>query len=272
MKIYISVDMEGVACVTHGDHVKLEGAEYEAARKWMTAEANAAVEAALEAGATEVVIADSHGQMRNILPDELHQDALLVRGSPRPLSMMEGLDKTFNAVFFVGYHSIAGEPKGILAHTYSSQVVYTAKLNGISVGEAGFNAAIAGHFGVPVALVCGDDTVDAEVKALMPWTQRVITKWAISPTAARSLTPKAAQEQIRAGAKQALARLSEMKPLVLESPIRLEVGFIKSASAARAADIPGVQQIDGRTLAYEGTDMLEINRIWRLMLNVGFVQ
>ncbi|MBT9165587.1 MAG: D-aminopeptidase [Chloroflexi bacterium] len=271
MKIYISVDMEGVAGVTHGDHVKLEGGEYETARKWMTAEANAAIEGALEGGATEVVIADSHGQMRNILPDELHEDALLVRGSPRPLSMMEGLDETFAAVFFVGYHSMAGEPKGILAHTYSSRVVYTVRLNGVSVGEAGFNAAIAGHFGVPVALACGDDTLDAEVKALMPWTQRVVTKWAITPSAARNLTPKMAQKQIRAGAKQALTRLSEMKPLTLEPPIRLEVSFMQSASADRAADIPGVQRINGRTLFYEDTDMMRINRVWRLMLNVGFI-
>jgi D-amino peptidase len=270
MKIYMSVDMEGVAGVTHGDHVKLEGAEYETARKWMTAEANAAIEAALEAGATEVVIADSHGHMRNILPDELHEEALLVRGSPRPLSMMEGLNEKFAAVFFIGYHSMAGAPKGILAHTYSGSV-YTAKLNGISVGEAGFNAAIAGHFGVPVALVCGDDTLAAEIKALMPWTERVVTKWAISPTAARNLTPKTAQKRIRAGVKQALARLSEMKPLTFEPPIRLEVDFMRSASADRAVDIPGVQRTDGRTLVYEDTDMLIINRVFRLMLNVGSV-
>jgi len=272
MKVYISVDMEGVACVTHGDDVKLEGAEYETARKWMTAEANAAVEAALESGSTEVVVADSHGHMRNILPDELHKDALLVRGSPRPLSMMDGLDETFHAVFFVGYHAMAGEPTGILAHTYSGQVVYTVKLNGISVGEPGFNAAIAGHFGVPVALACGDDTLDAEVKALMPWTQRVITKWAISPTAARNLTPSVAQERIRDGAKQALSRLAEMKPLIFRPPIRLEVRFLRSASADRAVDIPGVERTDGRTLTYEGPDMLSINRVLRLMLNVGTVR
>lgn len=271
MKIYMSIDMEGLAGVTHGDHVKLEGVEYEAARKWMTAETNAAVEAALEAGATEVVIADAHGHMRNILPDELHEDVLLVRGSPRPLSMMEGLDETFAAVFFVGYHSMAGDPKGILAHTYSGRVVHGAKLNGISVGEAGFNAAIAGYFGVPVALACGDDTLDAEVKALMPWAERVVTKWAISPTAALNLTPKAAQKQIRTGAKQALARLSEMKPLAFDLPIRLEVSFMRSASADRAADIPGVKRIDGRTLLYEDTDMLKVNSIWRLMINVGFI-
>lgn len=269
MKVYMSVDMEGIAGVTHGDHVKLQGTEYESARKWMTAEANAAIEAALEAGATEVVIADAHGHMRNILPDELHQDALLVRGSPRPLSMMEGLDEGAAAVFLIGYHSMAGASKGILAHTYSGRVVHTVKLNGICMGEAGFNAAIAGHFGVPVALVCGDDTLDFEVKELMPWTERVITKWAISPTAARNLSPKASQKVIREGTKQALARLSEMKVLTLDLPIRMELGFMRAASADRAADIPGVRRLDGRTLAYEDTDMMAINRIFRLMLNVG---
>ncbi|MCD5415984.1 M55 family metallopeptidase [Candidatus Bipolaricaulota bacterium] len=269
MKVYMSVDMEGMAGVTHGDHVKLEGVEYETARKWMTAEANAAIEAVLEAGATEVVIADAHGHMRNILPDELHEEALLVRGSPRPLSMMEGLDETFDVAFFIGYHSMAGAPKGILAHTYSGRLVYNVRLNGISMGETGLNAAIAGHFGVPVALICGDDTLDAEVKALMPWTERVITKWAISPTAARNLSPKMAQKRIHAGAKQALARLSEMKPLTMEPPIRMELDFMRAASADRSADIPGVERIDGRTLAYEDTDILKINRVFRLMLNIG---
>jgi len=269
MKVYISVDMEGVACVTHPDHTKLEGTEYEMARKWMTAEANAAVEGALEAGATEIVVADSHGHMRNMLPDELHEEALLVRGSPRPLTMMEGLDETFNAAFFVGYHSMAGTAKGILAHTYIGRSVYAIRLNGLAVGEPGFNAAIAGHFGVPLALVCGDDTVDAEVGALLPWTERVITKWALSSISARNLTPKASQKRIRQGAKRALGRLSEMKPWILEAPIRFEVDFMRPIYAHLAADIPGVERVNERTLAYTGADMLQITRIWRLMINVS---
>ena len=237
MRIYISVDMEGVACVTHGDHVKLEGTEYEMARKWMTAEANAAIKGALRAGATEVVVADSHGHMRNMLPDELHQEALLVRGSPRPLSMMEGLDETFDAAFLVGYHSRAGTAKGILSHTYIGSSVYALRLNGITVGEPGFNAATAGHFGVPVALVCGDDTVDAEVTALMPTAECVVTKWAISPLAARNLTPKASQQRILQGAMRALERLGEMKPWVLKTPIRFEVDFMRPIHAYLAADL-----------------------------------
>ena len=269
MKVYVSVDMEGVACVTHGDHVKLEGIEYEMARKWMTAEANAAIKGAFKAGASEVVVADSHGHMRNLLPDELHEDALLVRGSPRPLTMMQGLDETFDAAFLVGYHSMAGTPQGILAHTYLGRSIYAVRLNGLTVGEPGFNSAIAGHFGVPVALVCGDDTVEAEVGDLMPTTERVVTKWALSTFAARNLTPKASQKRIRQGAKRALARLANMEPLLIEKPIRFEVDFMQPLSAHLAADIPGVERVGGRTLVYTGADMLDVTRIWRLMINAS---
>jgi D-amino peptidase len=269
MKVFVSVDMEGVACVTHGDHVKLEGPEYETARRWMTAEANSAIEGAFEAGAAEVHVADSHGHMRNLLPDELHEDALLVRGSPRPLGMMDGLDESFDAVLFVGYHSMAGTAQGVLAHSYSGKAVYAIRLNGIEVGEPGFNAAIAGHFGVPVALACGDDTVDVEVGELMPWTERVITKWAISPLAARNLTPKASQKRIYEGTKRALHRLGEMKPLRFEAPIRLEVDTVLPIYASLGADVPGVERIGGRTLAYMGSDLLEVTCVWRLIANAA---
>lgn len=267
MKVYISVDMEGIACVTHGDHTKLEGAEYEMARKWMTAEANAAVEGALEAGASQVVVADSHGHMRNILPDELNEKALLVRGSPRPQTMMEGLDASFTAACFVGYHSMAGTPTGILAHTYLG-TVYALRLNGTTLGEPGFNAAFAGHYGVPLALACGDDTVDAEVGALMPWTERVVTKWSISPIAATNLTPKASQKAIREATIRALGRVKEMKPLVFKPPLRFEVDLKQPLHTYLAADVPGVERINnGRTLAYTAKDMPEVMRIWRVIIN-----
>jgi len=268
MKVFISVDMEGVACVTHGFHVKGEGREYEMARRWMTAEVNAAVEGASEAGATQVVIADGHKYMFNLIPDELPEDVVLVRGVPRPLLQMEGLDEHFDAAFFLGYHSKAGTGAGVLSHSHIS-TVYALRLNGITVGESGFNAAVAGHFGVPVALVCGDDAVAREVGELMPWAERVITKWALSRNAARNLTPKAAQKRIREGARSALARLSEMKPLVLETPLRLEVAFTQPRYAYPAGDVPGAEHIDDRTLAYTGSDMLEINQVWRLMINAS---
>ena len=265
MKVYISVDLEGVACVTT---TKSEEGEYAMARRWMTAEANAAIEAALQCGATEVVVADSHGSMCNLLPDELHEDVLLVRGSPRPLSMMEGLDETFAAAFLIGYHSMSGTARGVMAHTYTGPV-YAMRLNGILVGESGFNAAVAGHFRVPVALVCGDDTADAEVGTLLPWTERVVTKWAISPWAARNLTPSASQQRIREGAVRALNRLSEMEPFVLETPIRFEVDLAAPAYLELGADIPGVERVAGRTLVYTGPNMLAVTRILRLILNAG---
>ena len=269
MKIFISVDMEGVACVTHSDHTKMEGIEYEMARKWMTAEANAAIEGALEGGATEIVVTDAHGFMRNLLPDELHENALLVRGIPRPLFQMEGLDETFRAVFLIGYHARAGDALGILSHTHVSRIVYEVRLNDDVVGEVAFNAAVAGHFGIPLALVSGDDTLAAEVGATHPWAERVITKWAVSFNAARNLTPKASQKRIRTAAKRALERLPEMQITRLAAPIRLEVTFLTPISAHLAADIPGVERVNGRKVIYTGTDMVEISRIWRLMINAS---
>lgn len=269
MRIFISVDIEGVAAVTHRDHTKLEGIEYETARKWMTDEANAAIEGALAAGATEIVVADSHGHMRNLLPDALHPTALLVRGSPRALSMMDGLDDSFAAAFFIGYHAMAGDALGILAHTYLGSTVYAVRLNGIDVGESGINAAIAGHFGVPIALVSGDDRLAAEVEALLPWTERVITKWALSTVSAKNLSPREAQTRIRVGAQRALERLATMKPLTLDSPLHLEVDFIRPLHAQIAADIPGVEWVAGRKVSYTAATMLELTRVWRVMLNLS---
>jgi len=269
MKVFISVDIEGVACVTHIDHIKMEGREYELARKWMTGEANAAIEGALEAGATTIVVADGHGFMHNLLPEELHEEITLVSGSPRPLLQLEGLDGSFDAVFFIGYHARAGDPLGTLAHTYVGRIVFEVRLNGNPVSEATFNAAVAGHFGVPIALVAGDDALANEVQSTIPWAERVITKWAISAYAARNLTPASSRNQIKAAAKTALERLNDMAPLKLETPIHLEVEFLKSIYAHLVADIPGVVRVDGTTVSFEGADMIEINRIWRLMINAS---
>ncbi len=269
MKIFISVDIEGVASVTHRDHTKLEGVEYETARRWMTEEANAAIEGALAAGATEIVVTDAHGHLRNLLPDLLHPDALLVRGSPRALCMMEGIDDSFAGAFFIGYHARAGDARGILAHTFLGISVYAVRLNGIEVGESGLNAAIAAHFGVPIALVTGDDALAAEIEALLPWSERVITKWALSTFAAKNLSPKHAQQRIRVAAQRAVARLAEMKPYPLTKPLQLEVDFFRPVQAQLAADIPGVAWVAGRTVRYTTSDMLELTRVWRVMLNLS---
>jgi D-amino peptidase len=182
---------------------------------------------------------------------------------------MEGLDESFDAVFFIGHHAQAHDGIGILAHTFVGSIVYDIKLNGVPVSEVTFNAAVAAHFGVPVALSAGDDCLAADVAENLPWVKSVITKWAISPTAARNLTPKASQKKIREAAKTALERLQEMQIYEIERPIRFEVSFKYPIQSFLPAVIPGVEQVNGRTLAYTGADMLEISSIWRLMINAS---
>ena len=272
MKVYISVDMEGIACVTHVDHVKLEGRAYEAARKWTTAEANAAIEGAFEGGADEIVVSDGHGTMHNLIPDELHEDITIVQGTPRPLLMMEGLDETFDAVFYIGYHARAGNPIGTLAHSFSERLVHEVRLNQEPVSEAIFNAAVAGHFEVPIALISGDDELAVEIEKKLPWVERVVTKWAISGTSARNLTPKAAQAKIRSAAKASLKNLESKEIFALPSPIRFEVDFKSPEHAYLVADIPGIERESGVSVRFTGSDMIEISGIWRLMLNACWSQ
>ncbi|MGW8264924.1 MAG: M55 family metallopeptidase, partial [Longimicrobiales bacterium] len=155
LKVYISADMEGVAGVVTGDHLGPSGFEYQKAREWLTDEVNTAIQAAKAAGATEILVSDSHGNGENILLDRLPADVLLVRSWPRPLMMMEGIDDTFDAVLFIGYHASTTNTRGVRAHTMSSANLTGVKLNGVAVPEAAINAAIAGHFGVPVIFISG---------------------------------------------------------------------------------------------------------------------
>jgi D-amino peptidase len=268
MKIFISADIEGVACVTDFSEIFPMGdGAYQMARRWMTAEVNAAAEGAFEAGATEVIVADSHSKFRNILPDELNPDILLVRGAPRPMHMMQGLDESCDAAFFIGYHARFSALRGVLGHTFMEQIS-EARLNGKVISETGFNAAVAGHFGVPIALVSGDDVIAEEVGQILPHAEQVITKKGLGLLSVQSLTPKKAQEQIHEGAIRALGRLSEMQPLVADKPVRLELDFGNSFMALVVADVPGIEMIGERTVSYTAPDMVELTRVFRVMLNL----
>lgn len=269
MKIFITVDMEGMAGITHSDHTKMQGVEYEMARRWMTAEANAAAQGVFDAGASEVVITDSHGFMRNMLPHELHKDAQYVSGIPRPMFQMQGIDSSFAAALMVGYHAQAGDAFGVLSHTHVSRIAYDIKLNGESVNEVAFNTAVAGHFGVPLALVTGDDALIESVNKTHPWAECVTTKWALSRFSARNLSPQKSQDLIHSGAKRAIERLDEMKVVALEGPIELEMHFLDPMYAQLVSDIPGAERIDGRGIRYVGRDMVEITKIWRLSINAS---
>lgn len=270
MRVYISIDIEGIACVVTRKDAWSDGGNFDNARRLMTGEANAAIEGAFAGGATEVVIADSHGPMDNLLPQDLHPDAWLIRGQNRAGCMMEGVEEGFGAAMLVGYHAMAGTQAAPLAHSFSGDVA-ALRLNGVVVGEMGFNSAYAGHFGVPVTMVSGDDKLAAEVAALLPWAERVIVKHGITYIAARNLTPPKAQQAIREGAKRAVQRAlaGEMKPLKLETPIRFEVEFKTPDCADRAGVVPGVERLSGTKLAYTGATMVEINRAWMAMMRLS---
>jgi len=175
MKVYISCDMEGISGVVAGKQTEGNGEEYKRAQKLMTDELNAAIEGALAGGATEILVNDSHGHMRNILIEELNPKAQLISGSPKPLLMMQGIDASFDAAFFIGYHAQAGTAYSVLDHTYAG-IVYQVSLNGRPMGETGLNAALAGYFGVPVVLVSGDKLLVEEATALLGTVEGVAVK------------------------------------------------------------------------------------------------
>jgi D-amino peptidase len=267
LKVYISVDMEGIGDVVTRDQTSPQGFEYAQARKWMTAEANAAIAGAFEAGATEVLVSDSHGNALNLLADELDPRARLIRAWPRKLIMMDGIDESFDAVIFIGYHASAGKRHTTLAHTMSSARIYHIKLNGIEAPEGGFNAAIAGHFDVPVVMISGDQTVIAEVRAQVGPIEAAEVKHG-SGVVAVMMHPTKAQELIREKAKAALARLKDFKPWKLQAPITLEVAFKWERDAELAGMIPGAKMLDGRTVQFTGKDMVELAGLVEVITNL----
>ncbi len=260
LKVYISVDMEGAVGVVTGDHLGPSGFEYQKAREWLTAEVNTAIDAARAAGATEFVISDSHGNGENLLLDRLPSDVLLVRSWPRPLMMMEGIDGSFDAVLFIGYHASTNNLRGVRAHTMSSANLTGVKLNGMVVPEAGINAAIAGHFGVPVVMISGDDAIIDEATTLLGDLEGAILKWSYGFHSAKTVMPEVANALIREKVTAALGRLEDFSPWRLQGPIRAEVSFKNYLPAELLAYLPIVDRVDSHTIAFTGQDMLEVSR------------
>jgi len=274
MRVYISVDMEGVAGVVHEDQTDptdpLHAGEYNRFRRLMTAEANAAIEGALSAGAKSVLVNDSHWFMRNLLAEELHPAAELLSGGPKLLSMMEGIEQGFDAAMLIGYHARAGAAAGSIDHTYTSRV-YEARLNGRAVGELGINAALAGTYGVPIVLVSGDQTLAQEARDwLGESVETVIVKHAVGRFAARSVAPVEACRRIREGAAAALSRAH--RPFTFPPPVRLEVDFALTQMADMAELVPGSLRTGGRTVTYEHSDYREVFRAWRALYNLAGVE
>jgi D-amino peptidase len=249
MKILIAVDMEGITGVTTWDQVTPGHAEYARFRKLMTDDVNAAIRGASDAGADEILVADGHWNGSNILLEELDPRARLNTGSPSPFSMMQGIDESVDGVIFIGYHARNGSPDAILDHTWSSRTVANVWLNDILTGEYGLNAAVAGHFAVPVIMASGDQTACAQVTELLGDIETAVVKQASGRYAAECLSPQVTQEMICLGAQRAVERLAQAdvpKPFVLDAPIRMTVEFFTSDMADRATRIPSTERAGNR--------------------------
>jgi D-amino peptidase len=260
--------MEGITGVCHGEHTMRSGREHERARELMTGEVNAAVQGAMDAGATEVIVNDSHGTMRNIIPELLHKDAYLITGSPKHLSMMQGVDAECEGVIFVGYHARMGVP-GVLSHTYDSSTVFNVRLNGQLVGEAALNAMVASHYGVPIIMLTGDKAAVEDSREVLGDFVGVAVKEAATRYSVKGVHPDKACEMIREGAKEAVMRRKEFKPFGVEKPITIEMEFLQSGMADMAEVIPGAVRVDGRKVAFTSDSPIQIYKAFRAMVTLA---
>jgi len=251
-KVFISVDMEGIAGVVSGMECSSRGPDYNTFRKIMTLETNAAIEGALAAGAEEILVRDGHGAKTNILPDLLHPRARLLRGiTERPENMMLGIDGSYDAVLFIGYHAKAGTEDGVLAHTSSGNVI-DLSINGVSLPEAGYNALVAGLYDVPVAFLAGDDWICGQAKELFGDIEMVETKKGFG-TAELGLHPEAAREMIKKGVAKALSELDRFKPYKLEPPYTMVLKVTKEKEL-----YPGAKKTGEGEFTYTSTDVLKV--------------
>jgi D-amino peptidase len=269
MKILIAADMEGISGIVHWDQVDPKHKEYDRTRRLMTGDVNAAIRGAYEGGAEEVVVSDGHGDARNILIEELDGRARLNSGSPSPGSMVQGIESGVSAAMFVGYHARVGARNAILDHTWSSSCVANVRVNGLVIGEIGWNAAVCGHYGVPVILISGDQTACAEATELLGPIETAVVKQANGRMAAECLPPEAAQARIYEAARRAVERWRKgeaPQPLRLETPVRVAVELTNSDMADRAAMLPGVRRPEGKWVEFSTDDAPSACRTFRAVV------
>lgn len=263
LNIFISVDMEGIGGIGTGEMTHHGGKDYETGRRLMTEEVNAVVKAIFEHGPAEILVNDSHGDMQNLIHQDLDPRVTYIQGNIKPLGMVQGLDSSFDAAIFVGYHARAGTPRGFLAHT-GSGAVKGLWINGVEVGEGGLNAHYAGEQGVPVILAAGDDVFTEQFGKLVK-CELVTTKWAESPKVARLKHGEVVRQELNEATRSALANLTGAKPLKVSRTIKIKMRFSSTTQPEVLLAIPGMKQEDGYTVSYEATDMKEAYPLIRLM-------
>ena len=263
VKVFISVDMEGIGGIGTAQMTSSSGKDYATGRRLMTDEVNAVVAAAFAGGATEVLVNDSHGDMQNLLHTELDPRVTYVQGAIKPVGMVEGLDSTFHAAIFLGYHARAGTTRGFLAHT-GSGIVKGLWLNDVEAGEGELNAAYAGSLGVPVIVAAGDSAFAAQFSENVKATT-VVTKTAVTPQSARLRHPDRVREELAAAVRGRLSDLSVARPWNIGSPVHVRLRFADPTRPQILEAIPGVRQVDGYTVEFTAPDMVEAYRLIRLM-------
>ncbi len=265
VRVFISVDMEGIGGIAHGEMTSAEGREYERGRALMVAEVNAAIEGAREAGATDFLVNDSHGSMRNVKVEDLLAPARLISNNSKALGMMEGISADFDAVFFIGYHSMEGEP-GVMAHTGSGGVVGRIQVDGRPMSEGGMNARAAGSFGVPVALATGDEDFVKEIRTLVDSDlETVAVKRTIRLQTAELLHPEEARRLIRAGAKRAIERLASFRPTRPGSPTTVDITYKSPDLADIASIIPTVERTSRYSIRFQSQEYLKAYQLIRVL-------
>ena len=261
LKLHISVDMEGVVGVVTEQQLSPAGFEYARFRDFMTREALAAVEAAKAAGATEIIVADSHGNGQNLLIDQFPAEVKMIRSWPRRLGMVAGMDETVDAAVFIGYHAGTNNAAGVRAHTFSSANLTRVALNGTNVTEGSWNAAIAGHFNVPVVMISGDDAAIAEVRKAVGNIEGAETKRNLGFHSAITLTPQASYDLIRQRVQAALGRRTDFKPFKVQTPVTVDVSFKNYMPAEILAYLPLFERVDSHSIRFRAKDMVEASAI-----------
>jgi D-amino peptidase len=262
MKLYISSDIEGTAGIVDWRQVIGPGPEYEMGRRLLLNEINAAIDGATAAGADAIVLNDAHYMMANLPPGELHGNASYISGRHKPDYMMEGLDSSFDAAFFVAYHGSIGSERAALSHTFNPFAIYEVKLNGVVIGESGVNALVAKHYGVPVALVTGDDQAATEAQGILGDVECVVVKRSISRFAAESVHPSVACTLIEDGARRAMESTHELGPPSISPPFELDVAFLTADMAGMATWIPGIVRTGARSVRITGDNALAVYRLF----------
>jgi D-amino peptidase len=267
-KVFISVDMEGITGVVQPAQLGPDGFEYQRAREWMTGEVNAAIAGIRQGGPADVVVCDSHGNGQSVLIEKLPDDVRLVRGFPRPLEMMQGIDDTFTAAMFIGYHGSEWAAGAVRGHTISSARLLGIRLNGMEVSEGIYNAALAGQFGIPIALVSGDRLAVQQLQKVVPAAEGVVVKEPYGYHSAMSVTPARGQAMIREAAARAMGKLASLSPYRVTAPIALDVGFKLTIDAERAAFVPGLTRSDAHNVRGSFKDMVEITKLLQVLTSL----